>query len=66
MEPIEQLKARLAALEKQIAEECSRDHGILAHVENSKLTSKVERCDLCCRYQRDEEAHKVLEEKLCQ
>jgi hypothetical protein len=34
--------------------------GILAHVENGKITSTVERCDSCIRFKTDKEASDVL------
>ena len=43
---------------------CSGLPGILAHVENGHLAegSKVERCDLCCRYPSDVAALEKLQE----
>jgi phage FluMu protein Com len=38
--------------------------GVLAHVENGKVTSKVERCDTCLRYASDREAAVALRRHL--
>jgi hypothetical protein len=38
--------------------------GAVAHVENGKIVGKAERCDTCCRYETDDEAHAALEAHL--
>lgn len=35
-------------------------YGILAHVENGEVTSNVERCDTCGRYETDRKANNAL------
>jgi len=38
--------------------------GVLAHVEDGKIISTIERCDLCCTFESDEDADHYLREKI--